>query len=149
MNDIAQWTVPQNRYILPFLYFPYVHTIKFITNRKYAFFCINFVRLSTNNHKAYPLDSIWPSTVLMIKISSCGTANCPPYNRICSKTKGGSFKLFDYFIGFLICICYNFNLKLLITRHYRKYLVVLPIFSFLKSIHIRNAKLSTSYRLLK
>jgi len=35
----------QNFILLPFLYFSFVRVIKFITNRKYAYFCIYYVRL--------------------------------------------------------------------------------------------------------
>ena len=39
--------------LLIFLYFSFE---KLITNRKYAFFCIYYVRLSPDNQKSYPFD---------------------------------------------------------------------------------------------
>ena len=39
-DDEAQCTVPQNLNILPFLYLLFGRLIRFIANRKYAFFCV-------------------------------------------------------------------------------------------------------------
>jgi len=47
---LEQCIVPQNFELLPFLYFSFVRVLKFITHRKYAFFCIYYVRLSLDNH---------------------------------------------------------------------------------------------------
>jgi len=37
--------------------------VNIITNRKYAFVCIHYVRLSPENHNPNPLDWNWPFTV--------------------------------------------------------------------------------------
>jgi len=44
-----QWTVPQIFKLLPMRHIFFDLVIRFITNRKYAFFCIFYVRLSADN----------------------------------------------------------------------------------------------------
>ena len=48
--------VPQNFSLLPFLYFSFVGGIRFKANRKYTFFCVYYVRLSSANHNPNALD---------------------------------------------------------------------------------------------
>ena len=53
-----------------------VREIKFITNRKYAFYCICYVRLSPENISLILWIKIDHALLLMIMIDSCGTVNC-------------------------------------------------------------------------
>ena len=56
---------PQNCNLLLFLYFLlFVYSIKVFTNRKYAFFSTNLVRLSPDNRNPNLMDYNWPCTVI-------------------------------------------------------------------------------------
>ena len=77
--QVTIWPSKYERHqrLLPYLYFSFVRVMRFVINRKYAFFCMYLVGMWHDHHKSYLKAYRWPSSVINHHDWQFG--KCPEY----------------------------------------------------------------------